>query len=70
MRYILGHRDGENTKHGIEGTHGPKVELRGVLLARLELERSIVTSDITREANKQLAERRVDIKVVRLLEVV
>lgn len=60
----------ESTEGRVEGTHKGVVELLGVDFAGLELEGSIVTSQVAREANQHLSERRVDIEIEFALEVV
>ena len=59
----VGKRDGDNAEQGIEDSHEGVIELRGVGFTRLELEGSVVTSEISGQAHEHLAQRRVDIKV-------
>ena len=59
-----------NAEKGIEGTHKGIVDIVRVLLSRFELERSIVSSQDSGEANKHLAEGRVDVEVVFMFDVV
>jgi hypothetical protein len=59
-----------NAKGGIEGTHKGIIDIFRVFFARLKLERSVVTSEDSRETDEHLAERRVDIEVVFMLNVV
>lgn len=62
--------DAESTKCCIEDSHGSVVQVYRVCLARLEFERAIVSSDVSREANEHFTERRVDIEVEFAFEVV
>lgn len=66
----VGQGNAENTKGGIEDTHDGVVDFLGVFLARLELESTIVSSKNSGETNEHLAQRRVDIEVVFMLDVV
>lgn len=66
----VGQRNAENTESRVEDTHDGVVDLWGVLFARLEFEGSVVAGEDSRETNKHLAERRVDIEVVFMLDIV
>ena len=66
----VGQGDADNTKGGIEDTHDSVVDFLGVFLARLELERTVVSSKNSGETNEHLAQRRVNIEVVLMLDIV
>lgn len=66
----VGQGDTDNTKQGIEGSHEGVVDFFGVCVSRLELERSIVSSENSRESDKHLTKGRVDVEVVLVLDVV
>ena len=66
----VGQRNADDAEECVEGSHEGIVDLLGVLLAGLELEGTIVTSKDSRETNKHLPERRVDIEVVLVFDVV
>jgi hypothetical protein len=63
-------RNAENTESRVENTHDGVVDFLRVLLARLEFEGSVVASEDSGETNKHLAERRVHIEVVLMLDIV
>lgn len=63
-------RHTECTKRRVENPHEGVVESLRVHLAGLELERSIVTSHVPRQANEHLAQRRMNIEVELALKVV
>lgn len=67
---IVGERDTQDTKQGVEGAHEGVVDLLRVLLARLEFEGSVVAGQDSGETDQHLAEGRVDIEVVFVLDVV
>lgn len=67
---VVGQRDAQSSESAVELTHEDVVDLFGVRLARLELERTIVTGQVARKADQHLSQRRVDIKVELALEVV
>lgn len=52
-----------DTEESIEDTHEGVVNFRRVFLARLEFERSVITSQETRQSNKHFTQRRVDIEI-------
>ena len=66
----VGQRYADSTECGVEEAHEGVVELLGVCLARLELERSIISCKVSRKTDKHLAEGRMDIEVELALEVV
>jgi hypothetical protein len=66
----IGQRNAENTESRVEDTHDGVVDFLGVLFARLEFEGSVVASKDSGETNKHLAERRVHIEVVLMLDIV
>lgn len=66
----VGQGNTNNAEGGIEGTHESVVDIFGIFLARLELERSIVASKDSRQTHEHLAERGVDVEVVFILDVV
>jgi hypothetical protein len=63
-----GNADG--AKSGIEEAHEGVVQLLRVCLSRFELKRSVVSCEVTGEADEHFSERRVDIEVEFALEVV
>lgn len=67
---VVGHGNADDAKQGIESTHKGIIDILGVLVARFELERSIVSTKNTRQSNKHLSKRGVDIEVVFMLDVV
>jgi len=60
-RGIVGHRDADDAKKSIEGAHEGIVDIFGVFLPGLELERTVVTGEDAREADQHFTEGRVDI---------
>lgn len=66
----VGHGDTSNAKGGIKGAHKGIVDIFGIFLAGLELEGSVVAGEDAREAYQHLSERRVDVEVVFMLDVV
>lgn len=67
---VVGHGNAENTEEGVESSHEGVVDILGVFFSRLEFEGSVVASENTREANKHLAQGRVNIEVIFMLDVV
>lgn len=67
---IVGHGNTHGSPESVELAHEGVVDFRGVGLAGLELERSIVTSKQSAQTNEELSGRRVDIEVELALEVV
>lgn len=67
---VVGHRNADNAEEGIEGTHEGIVDIFGVLVARFEFERTVITSEDSGETNEHLAKGRMDIEVVFVLDVV
>lgn len=66
----VGQGDAKNTESCVEDTHDGVVNFFGILFAGLELECTVVSSEDSRETNKHLAERRVNIEVVLMLDIV
>lgn len=66
----VGQGDAKNTESCVEDTHDGVVNFFGVLFAGLELEGTVVSSEDSRETNKHLAKRRVNIEVVLMLDIV
>lgn len=62
--------DAKSTECCVEDSHGCIVQIYRVGLARFELERAIVSSDVSRKTNEHFTERRVDIEVELAFEVV
>lgn len=69
-RGVVGERHADDAKHGVEGAHESVIHILRVLLAGLELKRSVVASKIARKAHKHLPERGMHIKVELALQVV
>ena len=67
---IVGHGNARGSPESIELAHEGIVEFLRVSLARLELKRSIVTSEQSAQTNEELSGRRVDIEVEFALKVV
>lgn len=63
-------RNADSAKSRVEETHEGVVQLRRVGLSRLEFERAIVSSEVSRQTDEHLSERWVDIEVELALEVV
>lgn len=70
LRGIVSQRDTDDAKQRVECAHKGVVDIFGVFLAGLELERAVISGKDTRETDKHLSEGRVDIKVVFVLDVV
>lgn len=66
----VGQGNADGAECCVEEAHKGVVQFFRVCLARLELERSIVSCHVSRETNEHLAEGRVDIEVELALEVV
>lgn len=66
----VGQGDAKNTESCVEDTHDGVVNFFWVLFAGLELEGTVVSSKDSRETNKHLAQRRVNIEVVLMLDIV
>lgn len=66
----VGHGDTSNAKGGIKGSHECIVDIFGIFLARLEFEGSVVAGEDSGEAYQHLSERRVDVEVVFMLDIV
>lgn len=67
---IIGQGNANGTPESVELAHEGIVDLLGVGLAGLELERTIVASEQSAQTNEKLSGRRVDIEVELALEVV
>lgn len=67
---IVGQRNADDAEQSVECAHKGVVDIFGVLFARLELEGTVISGKDTREADKHLSERRVDVKIVFVLDVV
>ena len=66
----VGQRYCDCAKKGVEYSHKGIVDFFRILLAGLEFERTIVTSQIARQANQHLPEGRVDVEVELAFEIV
>lgn len=67
---VIGQWDADNAEECVESAHECIVDLFRILLARLELERSIVAGENSGEADQHLTKGRVDVEVVFVLDVV
>lgn len=67
---VVGQRNAQSAERCVELAHKDVVDLLGVSLTRLELEGTVVSSQITRKANQHLSQRRVDIEVELALQIV
>ena len=69
-RGIIGQRYTQCPEGGIEHAHKGVVDFRRVRVTGFELERPVVSCQVTRESNKHLAEWRVHIEIELALEIV
>jgi hypothetical protein len=67
---VIGQWNTESTECSVEDSHEGVVDLWWVGVSRLEFERTVVTSEVSRETDQHLSERRMDIKVEFTFEVV
>lgn len=67
---VVSHGNADNAEEGIECTHKGIVDIFGVLFTGLEFEGTVIASENSRETNEHLAEGRVDIEVVFVLNIV
>ena len=66
----VGQRNADGAKCRVEEAHEGVVQLRGVRFSGLELERAIVSCEVSGQTDEHLSERWVDIEVELALEVV
>ncbi len=67
---VVSQRNTDDAKEGVESAHKGVVDLFGVLFARFELERTVVSGEDTRETDKHLSEGGMDVEVVFVLNIV
>lgn len=67
---VVGKRDTDYTKQGIESAHKGIIHIFGVLLAGLEFKGSVVAGKIARKANQHLPQGRMHIEVKLAFQIV